>query len=85
MLSQLNAREMPSLSNAMIKPGRDVFEELGDDPPAVRDIDTPAFSFNGAMYLPRRFIGGSRPEYRPFGHFCIDETRLDIGKIERDI
>src|SRR6185437_862976 len=85
MLSQLNASEMPSLSDAMIKPGGDMLEELGDDPPAMSDIDAPAFSFDGVADLPGSLGGWSRPEHRAFGHFRIDETGLDIGEIKRDL
>src|SRR5579859_4437434 len=69
----------------MIDPGRQPFCDLRDDPPPVGDVDAPAFLIYGPVYLARGLPGGGYPEpARPLRHPGIDETGLDIGKVERD-
>ena len=77
---------MPNFSaDAVIEPGGDPLKELRDDPPSAGDIDAPAFPADGVVDLAGRFCWGRDPESWPLGHFCIDETGLDVGEIEGDI
>src|SRR5579863_2398535 len=74
-----------SSADPVVDPGRDVFEQLCDDPPASGDVDAPAPMIDGPGDLPRGFLGGRNPEGGALGHFCIDKAGLDVGHIKGDL
>ena len=72
------------LSQAVINPPRDPFEDFRDEPPAPGDVDAPAVVGQGEGDLAGGFLGGGDPEAGAFGHVGVDETGLDIGGVERN-